>query len=50
MELPFIDVGEIGVGPDWEGRMTNIRSSNVYLINPVRLPRAEVTSSTSLPS
>lgn len=50
MELPLIDVGEVGTGLDWEGRMTKSRTSNEYLLNPVRLPRAEATSGTSLTS
>lgn len=44
MELLFIDMVKIGEGPGWGGRMTNIRSSHVHLLNPVRLPRADVTS------
>lgn len=47
MELPFIDVVKAGAGPGWGERMTNIRSSDVDLINPVRLPSAGVTSGRS---
>lgn len=49
MGLPFTDMGKMGAGAGGEGRMTNI-SSNLDLINPVRLPRAGVVNGRSIMS